>query len=316
MKKAGFTIKPVLRIAVQLAVIWGGWFFLIGGCDLFHNCSNSSNILCFGEVTNENGAIYGDSVFDALVSGGGIEKKIFELSGEVYRDYAKCGDSLCNLNHARGTIAFQFNRSQCDLDINGYPGRHLVIMNAGGNDVKVGMKGICDQRSACFDWAACEQGIDRIGNFVEEMITTAHDVDGTENIVLLLYFHQPPCDPPDRPSCQCVTYEWCCPLFNQAIDYADNLAIQICDRYPYCHYIDPRDKFDANPEWVDSNRLHPTADGAAALGEMIWNGVEAANICTRATPEDPCRLPYLEPFEHGCRFIPMEYTPDCSGLTF
>jgi len=313
MKKAGTLMKPLWRITVQLAVICGISFFLIGGCDVFKNCSDPLNNNCFGEVTNENCAIFGDSVFDAPVSGGGIEKRIFELSGEVYRDYAKSGERLCHPSQVRATVAFQYNRSQCDLDINDYPGRYLVIMNGGGNDVQVAMKGICDERSACFDWAACEQEIDRIGDFVEEMLIKAHDVDGVENAVLLLYYHQPACAP-GKPACQCVAGENCCPLFNQAIDYADDLAIEICDLYPYCHYVDPRVAFDANPAWVAPDRLHPTTDGAAVLGEMIWNVVEAEGICTRDNPEAPCKLPHLEPFDSGCGFIPPKYNPDCSGF--
>ncbi|MCJ8501186.1 SGNH/GDSL hydrolase family protein [Desulfatitalea alkaliphila] len=196
-----------------------------------------------GGNVNSQVVIIGDSIF-AL--SGEIHNELERLSGERYRDYAVSGAQLDGGSFVT-PIPDQYARAvRADGNI------RTVIMDGGGNDVQVGARMSCSGGTVS---AACRRELAPSLEAADALFAKMRR-DGVENIVYMNYFFI--LDTSMRP----------------AFLYMHDEMEKLVQKHGGV-LVEPMPIFNANPQYIGPDRIHPTDQGSRVLANLIWDTLQA-----------------------------------------
>ncbi len=197
--------------------------------------------------------IVGDSVFDL---DGYIHSHLWDLSGKAYKDNSKSGDTL------------EYVTQQYNSAISNYPNMRTIIMDGGGNDVLMSLY----WRIACASssWTAPRRCRSFINGVMDDMddLWDDMDSDGIDDIVHLGYYYIKNGTLGNGTK------------LKGALKYAMDVAEAGCAASPAdCWFVDPRADFWGNEaDYIKSDGIHPTDEGAEVLADLIWDEMVARDV--------------------------------------
>ena len=169
-------------------------------------------------------------------------------ANESFRNYEATAATF-----ASGQISSQFTSA-----VNADPAISVLIMTGGGDDVLLDANcnsGAPTPSNAC--GMTVQAVVDELDPFLKRAKTA-----GVDHIIFFFY--------PHVSSAQ----------MNVVLDYAYPKVQAVCTANPPCHFIDLRPVFEGHA-WINSDGIHPTADGTAAIADAIWDVMQAECILQR-----------------------------------
>lgn len=196
-------------------------------------------------ISNPKVVMLGDSIF-AL--SGEIANELQRLSGEKYRSYYVSGAEF------EGSLISNIP-DQYSSAISADSSIRTVIMDGGGNDVQIGASLYCSGSTvSTLCKASLSSALSTADSLFKKMRT-----NGVTNIVYLKYFY-----------IKDTTKQ---PAFLYMAAEMEKIALKY-----NCIIVDPMAIFNAHPEYIGSDDIHPTTEGSQVLANLIWDAMKANNI--------------------------------------
>ncbi len=196
-------------------------------------------------IDNPKVVMLGDSIF-AL--SGEIANELQRLSGEKYRAYYVSGAEF------EGSYISDIP-DQYDEAVAADSTIRTVIMDGGGNDVQIGASVYCSGSTVS---TLCKSRLSSALSTADALFKEMR-AKGVTNIVYLKYFYIK--DTSKQPAFLYMAAEM------------EKIALKY-----NCIIVDPMAIFNAHPEYIGDDDIHPTAEGSQVLANLIWDAMEANNI--------------------------------------
>ncbi len=196
-------------------------------------------LICVSGCSRPDVVMLGDSVFAFSPVALFLEK----LSGESYRHYYVSGSKMVN------DIPTQYETAKEMGDIN------IIITDGGINDILLAGNAPCLDRIDGSISEECWTIIDEVTHTVEALFITMRN-DGVQDIIFLGDFIRE------------------LSVITDADNALTDLIKDIASKYEYVHFIETREIFKGQFEYIFIDGLHPSVQGAEVIANLIWNATK------------------------------------------